>query len=106
VSRDAFALRGSLFQAKKLFVANTEASMEDGDSTSFEENVANTVSKTFTEKIGTLMERKFTELHSTLDKLSCRVEDNTKWITENETWISDGKVRTASLENKLTELEK
>uniref|UniRef100_A0A3B4UI21 L1 transposable element RRM domain-containing protein n=1 Tax=Seriola dumerili TaxID=41447 RepID=A0A3B4UI21_SERDU len=93
-------------EAKKLLAANTEASMDDGDSTSFEENVANTVSKTVTEKIGALMERKFTELHSTLDKLSSRVEDNTKRITETETGISGGEDRTSSLENKLAELEK
>ena len=80
--------------------------MDDSDSTFFEENMANTVSKTFTEKIGTLMEQKFTELDSTLDKLSHRVEDSTKWITETETCISDGKDRTTSLENKLVELEK
>ena len=53
-------------EAKKLLTANTKASMDDGDNTSFEENIANTVSKTGTKKIVALMERKFTELHSTL----------------------------------------
>lgn len=40
--------------------------MDDGYSMLFEENVANTVSKTVTEKIGALVERKLTELHSIL----------------------------------------
>lgn len=75
------------------------------DSMSFEESVANTVSKTVTEKIGTLMEKKFTELHSILDKLSSRVEDNTKRITETENRISDDEDRITTLENKLAELE-
>lgn len=79
--------------------------MDDGDSMSFEENVANIVSKTVTEKIAALMEQKLTELHSILDKLSSRVVDNTKRITETENRISDGENRTATLENKLAELE-
>ncbi|CAM4683952.1 unnamed protein product [Leuciscus chuanchicus] len=91
-------------EAKKPSAANLEASMDDDD-ISFEESVANTVSKTVTEKIGALMEQKFTELHSTLDKLSSRVEDNVKRITEAENRISDGEDRTTTLENKLTELE-
>lgn len=91
-------------EAKKPSAANLEASMDDGD-ISFEESVANTVSKTVTEKIGALMEQKFTELHSSLDKLSSRVEDNVKRITEAENRISDGEDRTTTLENKLTELE-
>ncbi|KAL7381055.1 hypothetical protein ABVT39_027803 [Epinephelus coioides] len=92
-------------EAKKLLAANTEASMDDGDSMSFEESVADTVSKTVTEKIGALMEQKFSELHSILDKLSSRVEDNTKRITETENRISDGEDRTTTLEHKLAELE-
>lgn len=91
---------------KKLLAANTEANMEDGGSTSFEESVANTVSDTVTKQIGALMELKFAELHSTLDKLSRCVDDNTKRIAETETRISDSEDRTASLENKLAELEK
>lgn len=60
----------------------------------FGENVVNAGSKTINEKIGALVEQKFTEMHSTLDRLSCRIEDNTKQITETED-------RTSSLENKL-----
>ena len=89
------ALRRTRPEAKKLCrfgVAN--------DSMLFEENVANTVSRTVTEKIGALMEQKFTELHF-LDKLSSRVEDNTKRITETENRISDGEDRTTTLENNL-----
>ena len=85
-------------------MANREASM-DNDDMLFEENVANTVSKTVTEKIGALVEQKLTELHSILDKLSSQVEDNTKRISETENRISDGEDRTATLENKLAELE-
>lgn len=92
---------------RRQHAANAEANMEDGgDSTSFEESLANAVSSTVTKQIGALMERKFEELHSTLDRLSRHVEDNTKQITEAETRISDGKDQTASLENKLAELEK
>ena len=86
-------------------MANTEASMDDGNSMSFEENMANIVPKTVSEKIGALMEQKLTELHSILDKLSSRVEDNTKRITETENRISDGQDRTTTLENELAKLE-
>ena len=74
------ALRRARQEAKKPHVANTEASMDDGNSMSFGENVANTVSKTMTERIGSLMEQKFTELHSILDKLSSRVEEFEKRV--------------------------
>uniref|UniRef100_A0A673AR91 L1 transposable element RRM domain-containing protein n=1 Tax=Sphaeramia orbicularis TaxID=375764 RepID=A0A673AR91_9TELE len=79
--------------------------MDDDNTMSFEESVADTVSKTVTEKIGALMEQKFTELHSTLDKLSSRIEDNTKRITETENRISDGEDHITTLENKLNDLE-
>lgn len=79
--------------------------MDDGNSMSFEENMANIVPKTVSEKIGALMEQKLTELHSILDKLSSRVEDNTKRITETENRISDGQDRTTTLENELAKLE-
>ena len=92
-------------EAKKSLTANTEASMDDGNSMSFEENVANIVSKTVTEKIRVLMEQKLTEIHPILDKLSSRVEENTKQITETENRISDSEDCTATQENKLAELE-
>uniref|UniRef100_A0A3Q3EHW0 L1 transposable element RRM domain-containing protein n=1 Tax=Labrus bergylta TaxID=56723 RepID=A0A3Q3EHW0_9LABR len=93
-------------KAKKLHTANTEASMEDSDSTLCEDNVANAIAQNVTEKISALMELKFAELKSSLDKLSTRIGDNTKRIMETECRISDGEDRTASLENKLAELER
>uniref|UniRef100_A0A3Q3N5N0 L1 transposable element RRM domain-containing protein n=1 Tax=Labrus bergylta TaxID=56723 RepID=A0A3Q3N5N0_9LABR len=91
---------------KKLHTANTEASMEDSDGILCADNVANAITQNVTEKISALMELKFAELKSSLDKLSTRIGDDTKRITETECSISDGEDRTASLENKLAELER
>lgn len=52
-------------------------------------------------KISALMEKKFAKLQSYLDKLSNRIEDNTKRITKMENHISEGEDRTTSLEGKV-----
>uniref|UniRef100_A0A672ZD18 L1 transposable element RRM domain-containing protein n=1 Tax=Sphaeramia orbicularis TaxID=375764 RepID=A0A672ZD18_9TELE len=65
--------RDRLKKPKKPLAANSVASMDDGDNMSFEESVANMVSKTVTEKIGALMKQKFTKL---VKILTDRAEDS------------------------------
>ncbi|KAF3856891.1 hypothetical protein F7725_017614 [Dissostichus mawsoni] len=80
------------------------ASMEDGEGVLAEGDVASAVALMVTERISALMDQTFSELHSTLDRMSSRIEDNTKRITETESRISEGVDRTASLECTVTEL--
>ncbi|KAK1901889.1 LINE-1 retrotransposable element ORF1 protein [Dissostichus eleginoides] len=80
------------------------ASMEDGEGVLAEGDVASAVALMVTERISALMDQTFSELHSTLDRMSSRIEDNTERITETESRISEGVDRTASLECTVTEL--
>lgn len=99
------SLRRKRCEAKKLHVSGSEASMDDGDSVPFEENVTSSIAQSVTVKINALMEKKFAELQSNLDKLSNRIEDNTKRIAKTENHISEGEDRTTSLEGKVADLE-
>lgn len=93
-------------EVKKAHVPCSEASMEVDEGVPIEANVASVIAQDVTEKISALMERKFSELHSTLDKLNNRIEDNSKRLTETESRISEGEDRTTSLEKRVSELER
>ncbi|KAF3847098.1 hypothetical protein F7725_020126 [Dissostichus mawsoni] len=82
-------LRRTRSEAKKSHMAYPGASIEDGEGMLAEGDVASAVALMVTERISALMDQKCSELHSTVDRMSSHIEDNTKRITETESRISE-----------------
>ena len=83
----------------------TVAASEEATPAVDNESLAMEISQHVAERLSTMIEKKFGDLSATLEKITTRLESNTKSITEAESCVSEVEDNMSAMESRLKGLE-